>query len=533
MRYEMEYEDEDEYEYEEAGRARGRGQRDAYGQFRHDPLQGQSRRRGKRKKKRGLGLLGFLGFLLLLAVLAGGYAAFRYIQKDSGFWTVAVFGVDSRNGNLEKDALADVQMLCVIDRKTGAIRLVSVFRDTYMEIHPDGTYHKINEAYFKGGHEQAIRALERNLDVSIDDYATFNWKAVADAITILGGIDLEISDSEFRYINGFITETVESTGLGSHHLEHAGMNHLDGVQAVAYARLRLMDTDYNRTARQRLVIQLALKKARESDLKTLTTLAQAVLPQLSTSIGMDDVLLMAKNVRKYQIQETGGFPFSRGEADIGKKDCVIPLTLESNVVQLHQFLYGKEGYEPSSTVRQISARIASDSGMGQVAENAPKASVAGERALEGSASGTQNPGGAAQGAPETNHAQAVQESPSPAQESLAQTEGSGEESPQESSVNEESESQEETGKNEETGSQDETGKSEETGSREETGNLPSAPGSVTAPGAAQTEEASGEGAGPAFGKPQTNPEGPGGSAGIHVYDKKPGMETKEVGPGIP
>ena len=113
------------------------------------------------------------------------------------------------------------------------------------------------------------------MDLEIDDYATFNWKAVADAITILGGIDLEISDSEFEYINSFITETVESTGLGSHHLEHAGMNHLDGVQAVAYARLRLMDTDYNRTARQRLVISLAMEKAKQADAQTLLTVVNA------------------------------------------------------------------------------------------------------------------------------------------------------------------------------------------------------------------------------------------------------------------
>lgn len=140
-----------------------------------------------------------------------------------------------------------------------------------MQVSAEGKYHKINQAYFDGGHKQAVDALERNLDLQIDDYATFNWKAVADAITILGGIDIDISDSEFGYINGFITETVNSTGLGSHQLEHAGTNHLDGVQAVAYARLRLMDTDYNRTARQRLVLSLAMEKAKQADPKTLIT----------------------------------------------------------------------------------------------------------------------------------------------------------------------------------------------------------------------------------------------------------------------
>lgn len=160
------------------------------------------------------------------------------------------------------------------------------------------------------------------------------------------------------------------------------MNHLDGVQAVAYARLRLMDTDYNRTARQRLVIQLAMEKAKQADLRTLTTLVKTILPQLSTSIGMEDILPIARNLDKFHIAKAGGFPFSRGETHIGRRDCVVPLTLESNVIQLHQFLYGIEDYQPSSTVRQISAKIASDSGMGEVAENAPEAKIVGQRILE-------------------------------------------------------------------------------------------------------------------------------------------------------
>lgn len=194
---------------------------------------------------------------LLLAVTA--YGSFLYLHRPTGIWTVAVFGVDSRDGNTKK-ALADVQMVCTLDRETGEIRLASVFRDTYLKIDSKGTYHKINEAYFKGGQKQAVDALEENLDLKIDDYAAFNWKAVAEAINVLGGIDLEITPAEFKYINGFITETVNSTGIGSTQLKQAGANHLDGVQAVAYSRLRLMDTDFQRTERQRKVIALALEK---------------------------------------------------------------------------------------------------------------------------------------------------------------------------------------------------------------------------------------------------------------------------------
>ncbi len=152
-------------------------------------------------------------------VLLAGFFILKQRTHQKGFWTIAVFGVDARDGRLEKGSLSDVEMICNIDKATGEIKLVSVYRDTYLKINSKETYHKINEAYFKGGHKQAVDALNENLDLNIDDYATFNWKAVADAINILGGVDLEITDSEFAYINGFITETVNSTGIGSYQLK--------------------------------------------------------------------------------------------------------------------------------------------------------------------------------------------------------------------------------------------------------------------------------------------------------------------------
>lgn len=314
-----------------------------------------------RKKRRKTGFLKI--FCLAAAVIAGVWA-FHWF-RDDGYWTIAVFGVDSRDGNTGKGALSDVEMLCSIHRKTGEIRLLSVFRDTYLRIDQKEDFDKINEAYFLGGPEQAIKALEDNLDLQIDDYATFNWKAVVDAINVLGGVDIDITDKEFAYINSFITETVNSTGVGSYQLEHSGMNHLDGVQAVAYARLRLMDTDFNRTERQRKVLGQAMEKAKNSDLKTLTTLIGTVYPQTKTSIGVDNLAGMAKNAKKYYISQTSGFPFSHQEIKIGKKACVVPTTLESNVIQLHSFLYNTENYVPSENLKSISTHIIEVSGLGE------------------------------------------------------------------------------------------------------------------------------------------------------------------------
>lgn len=355
---------------------------------------GNAPRRARGRRKANWGRRVMAGILVLVVIIGGffGCSAVKSLGQ-SKYWTVAVFGVDSRDGNLDAGALSDVIMLASINRKTGDVNLTSVYRDTYLQIDDEGKYHKINEAYFKGGPKQAIATLNRNFDLDIDDYVTFNWKAVAEGLNVLGGVDLDISDKEFAYINAFITETVQGTGLGSVQLEHSGMNHLDGVQAVAYARLRLMDTDFNRTARQRKVLELAMQKAKAASKKTLMATAMEVMPDIQTSIGADDILDIAKTVKKYNIQNAVGFPFSRDTTNVGKMNVVVPATLVSNVAQLHPFLYGDDaaGYTPSAKVQEISAHIQKKTGIGEL-PNADIPKIGGGTGVTKAAEGAANSG---------------------------------------------------------------------------------------------------------------------------------------------
>lgn len=142
------------------------------------------------------------------------------------------------------------------------------------------------------------------------------------------------------------------------------MNHLDGVQAVAYGRLRLMDTDYARTERQRKVISLAFEKMKKADWATINNIVQTVFPQVATSIEINDLLKIGRNITRYHLTETTGFPSELKEKKMGRKGaCVIPQTLESNVIELHHFLFGDEEYTPTETVRTISQKIVSDTGV--------------------------------------------------------------------------------------------------------------------------------------------------------------------------
>ena len=356
------------------------------------------RRRKKKNKARKILLIVVL--VLFAVIAAAGFGIYKYFdnkvesmdqvdfkvpevqnlnlteekreQMEKGFLTVAVFGVDSRDNSLGKGNQSDVIMIANLNRETGEIKLVSVFRDTYLNVSDKNTYNKINAAYASGGPEAAVKAINKNLDLNITHYATFNWKAVATVINILGGVEVDISKSEFYYINAFITETVKGTGIGSVQLKAPGVHNLDGVQAVAYGRLRLMDSDYARTERQRIILTKAFEKLKKADLTTLNSVVGHVMEMSSTNIKWEELLSLAGGISKYHLSETTGFPAARGEAKIkigsNKLSCVIPQTLESNVISLHNFLFGEENYEPSATVKEISAKIAHVSGLATEAE---------------------------------------------------------------------------------------------------------------------------------------------------------------------
>ena len=289
-------------------------------------------------------------------------------QKMSGYWTVAVFGVDSRNGDVGKGANADVQIIANVNMGTGDITLTSVYRDTYLNIGKGDRYSKSNAAYAEGGPEQAVAMLNKNLDLDIENYVTFNWKAVADVIDLLGGVDIDVSKAAFYYMNAYIHETCLKSGISAQnpaamYIKKAGPQHLNGVQAVAYARLRYMDSDFERTKRQREVISQCLDLAKKTDLATLTKIIDTVLPQVAFNIDTADIIELAKGISRYNIRESVGFPKDLKDQMMGKKGaCVIPATLESNVVWLHSILFADENYTVSDAVKRYSQKISDDSG---------------------------------------------------------------------------------------------------------------------------------------------------------------------------
>ena len=335
----------------------------------------RKKRRNKRRKRIFVltAEVIILTFLLGTAYVMAKYDKIQRVEIDSenvtvnegavkeGYTTVALFGGDSREGQLGAGTHADTIIIASIDNKTKEIRLVSIYRDTFLK-QKDDKYNKANSAYFRGGPEEAISMLNENLDLDIEDYVTVDFKALVDTIDLMGGIEIDIQEEEVQYMNEFLQETADVAGTEANFIEHAGEQKLDGAQAVTYARIRsTAGGDYKRTERQRLVIEKIFEKAVKTKISTINKIIDKVFEQVSTRFSLKEALGLAAGVADYQLGETAGFPFEKQD-DVRYKNCgsvVVAQGLAENVQELHTFLYPNEEEKPvSDTVQQISDDIA-------------------------------------------------------------------------------------------------------------------------------------------------------------------------------
>ena len=239
------------------------------------------------------------------------------------------------------------------------VKIVSVYRDTLME-QKDGTLNKANSAYSFGGPEDALAMLNKNLDLDIEHYVTVNFNALIDVIDAVGGIEIDVQEEEISYICGYATEIMKVTGKESPGVTEPGLQTLNGVQATAYARIRYTaGDDFKRAERQRDVLTKIIEKLQGASLAQINKIIDEVFPEVSTNFTLTEILEYAKDAFDYQLGETTGFPFDKSTdtlANVGS--VVIPVTLSSNVEQLHKFLYGESDmYTASSTVNSISSKI--------------------------------------------------------------------------------------------------------------------------------------------------------------------------------
>lgn len=287
-----------------------------------------------------------------------------------GYTNIALFGVDNRsNGNYDSGN-SDSIMVCSINNKTKEVKLISVYRDTSLDVDGDRTFRKCNYAYNHGGPQQAIEMLNRNLDLNIQKYVSVDFYALAEAVDALGGVQVDITEDEAYYMNGaggYIAATAAVTGATPRNVS-VGTQTLDGVQAVAYCRIRYTSGgDFGRAERQRTILQAMVAKLGDANIGELNNLVNAVFDDIGTNMKLNQIIGMASKMKDYKLVETRGFPYAMKTNDFGGSlgSLVVPCTLESNVKALHKDLFGNEDMEVSEEVSDISQQIQNFSGFGE------------------------------------------------------------------------------------------------------------------------------------------------------------------------
>lgn len=253
-----------------------------------------------------------------------------------------------------------------INNATKEAKLVSVYRDTYLDI-GSGTYTKANAAYAYGGPTQAVTMLNQNFDLDIEDYATIGFGGVADIIDSLGGIDIEIKQEEISFMNDYQSTMAQELGKEYVPVTAAGTQTLTGLQAVSYCRVRYTSGgDFTRTERQRTVLTKTFEKLKSASPSQMLSIASKLLGngEVQTSLSMTELATLAAGASGYSISDSTGVPTEslRTDAYVGKQDCIIPVTLADNVVWLHNYLFGEADYQVSSTVQSISDQIHTNTG---------------------------------------------------------------------------------------------------------------------------------------------------------------------------
>ncbi|SDY41879.1 LCP family protein [Lachnobacterium bovis] len=286
-----------------------------------------------------------------------------FFQKGQ-YTNIALFGLDNRGSGQYDNGNSDTIMIASINNENKKVKLISVYRDTYLLVGKNKLA-KANSAYAIGGVKNAVRMLNANLDLDIQNYVTVDWGALVKAIDALGGIDIEISRAEMNKINEYTVEIVMMTGKQTTKLNTYGNVHLDGTQATSYARIRkLQGDDYLRSSRQRIVLQAMLEKAKTAGITKLGTMVDSIKGDISTSLSTKDMISLISHVKEYQIESTTGFPFKLGTQNINGEDTVVPAELANNVAELHQYMFGDDDgeYAVSQNVESISNRIKSRTG---------------------------------------------------------------------------------------------------------------------------------------------------------------------------
>lgn len=256
---------------------------------------------------------------------------------DTDIFNVALFGVDTRDED-SFSGRSDTIIIASVDRNNNIVKLTSILRDSYVAI--DGHKNqKITHAYMFGGAELAIKTINQNFGMNITDYATINFYKLADAIDILGGIDIEVTEAERKHLNAI----GDDDNPDFNYLNESGLVHLTGEQAVVYARLRKIDSDVERSNRQRKVIEALIVQAKKVSPTKYAEMVRTMMSLCETSLSFSEIMSFAPMITKDITIQTLTIPGDEENAIGGMYEGAWVWRYDLSVAtqHIHEFIYGE------------------------------------------------------------------------------------------------------------------------------------------------------------------------------------------------
>ncbi len=263
-------------------------------------------------------------------------------KSNTDINNIALFGIDEPEGNAGR---SDCIMLLTIDDKHDCLKLSSIIRDSYVTIPTQNKKDKINHAYAFGGPKLALQTINENFKLNIDKFISVNFSSLPKIIDDIGGIQLDISDEELKYINNYINELNKLNATSSPNILASGNQIVDGTQALAYCRIRYTSGgDFERSQRHRTVLSKLLEKANNISITKYPTLLNEILPIIHTNLEKTEIISLALDLTSLKNGTILQDRFPCDEDGDGKNiDGVYYFVFNEEITsrRIHNFIYGE------------------------------------------------------------------------------------------------------------------------------------------------------------------------------------------------
>lgn len=283
----------------------------------------------------------FLAMVLALLLAMSSISVFA--QEDDQWLNILLLGGDSRS--TESYSRTDTMIILSVNREESLFKMTSIMRDTWVQLKP-GQSGKINAANVFGGPELAIKVVNDNFGTDIKDYVMVNMYDLVHIVDLVGGVEIEITESERKYTNEYTEDYLKNVAayFGDTYLENSGLVKMNGLQAMAYCRNRYSDSDYQRVMRQQKVLLAMAEQMQDMEVADLMSILDQIMEYVETDMESEEMKDLAftglsadiESVEQNRLPVDGTFESGM----FGSVWCIKP-DFEENARLLKEFIYGE------------------------------------------------------------------------------------------------------------------------------------------------------------------------------------------------